>query len=77
MLINNEIKFVDKDDKIESSSKGLLGEFYSDRIITAVFEEIQLNKKCIDLLYMMNNTEPERESKGIQTWFKHEESIYA
>ena len=73
--MNNEIKYLNKEDKIESSSKGLLSDFYSDVIISAVFEDIQLNKKCIELLNMMNNTEPERESKGIQTWFKYEESI--
>ncbi len=36
---------------------------------------MRLTKGCYELLEMMNSTKPERESKGIQTWFKYEESI--
>ena len=35
---------------------------------------MKLIEGCNELLEMMNKTKPEREKKGIQTWFTYEES---
>ena len=48
--------------------------FKLNKIIIIIYEDMKLIEGCNELLEMMNKTKPEREKKGIQTWFTYEES---
>jgi hypothetical protein len=50
----------------------LLDSFKSDKIIALIYDDIQLEEKCNNLLKMMEENKPDRVYNDIQTWFKHE-----
>ena len=63
-----------QNDKMTSTSEELHKIFITNKIISVIYEDMKLNEGCNELLEMMNKTKPEREKKGIQTWFAYEES---
>jgi len=76
-IINAEIIYTTIQNQIEnfpSTPEELLKIFKLNKIISVIYEDMKLNEGCNELLEMMNKTKPEREKKGIQTWFTYEES---
>lgn len=60
----------------ECSIDETLSKFENNIYVKEIFEDLNLYSKCQETFEIIKNTKPERVSKGIETWFRHEESNF-
>jgi hypothetical protein len=44
-----------------------------DKIVSVTYEDISLCEKCIKIYESIDDSKPDRDYHGIQTWFRYEE----